>query len=358
MPAGFKDNLPRFSQAKISSVLEALKQFVANTGDSQVRAWKDSIPSLMREAGMISKDIEVVKERFSSEASAILEYEIPLESRRIDAVFLLNGAIAVIEIKGKDRPTQADLDQAAAYARDLRAYHADCENVPVSCVLIPTRANGLLGRFQGVEVMGPEMLADFCNQLERVRTQAPLDTETFLLAERYRPLPSLVKAAREIFATGDLARIKRAAAATDTTVNAVEKIVKETATRSKRALILVSGVPGAGKTLVGLRLAHAHYLDDLAIDRGDGKPPAPAVFLSGNGPLVQVLKYELKSAGGDGKAFVRGVHDYVKTFYGRSHVAPPHHVLIYDEAQRAFDAAQVAEKHPELAERLGAVSEP
>lgn len=358
MPAGFKDNLPRFSQAKISSVLEALKQFVANTGDSQVRAWKDSIPSLMREAGMISKDIEEVKERLSSEASAILEYEIPLESRRIDAVFLLNGAIAVIEIKGKDRPTQADLDQAAAYARDLRAYHADCENVPVSCVLIPTRAKGLLGRFQGVEVMGPEMLADFCNQLERVRTQAPLDPENFLLVERYRPLPSLVKAARELFATGDLARIKRAAAATDPTVHAVEKIVKETATRSKRALILVSGVPGAGKTLVGLRLAHAHYLDDLAIDRGDGKPPAPAVFLSGNGPLVQVLQYELKSAGGDGKAFVRGVHDYVKTFYGRSHVAPPHHVLIYDEAQRAFDAAQVAEKHPELAERLGAVSEP
>ena len=57
MPAGFKDNLPRFSQAKISSVLESLKQFVANTGYSQVRAWKDSIPSLMREAGMISKDI-------------------------------------------------------------------------------------------------------------------------------------------------------------------------------------------------------------------------------------------------------------------------------------------------------------
>lgn len=358
MPAGFKDNLPRFSQAKISSVLEALTQFVANTGDSQVRAWKDSIPSLMREAGMISKNIDEVKEQLSSEASAILEYEIPLESRRIDAVFLLNGAIAVIEIKGKDRPTQADLDQVSAYARDLRAYHADCENVPVSCVLIPIRANGLLGRFQGVEVMGPEMLADFCNQLERVRTQAPLDPETFLLVERYRPLPSLVKAARELFATGDLARIKRAAAATDPTVHAVEKIVKETATRSKRALILVSGVPGAGKTLVGLRLAHAHYLDDLAINRGDGKPPAPAVFLSGNGPLVQVLQYELKSAGGDGKAFVRGVHDYVKTFYGRSHVAPPHHVLIYDEAQRAFDAAQVAEKHPELAERLGAVSEP
>jgi hypothetical protein len=358
MPAGFKDNLPRFSTAETSTVVEALKRFVAQAGDSQVRAWKDSIPPLMREAGRVSDVIEEYRAGLGSKASAILEYEVPLEGRRIDAVFLLNGAIAVIELKGKDRPTQADLDQAAAYARDLRAYHADCENLPVACVLIPTRAKGFVGRFQGVEVMGPEMLAEFCAGIERVGEQPPVDPETFLLVERYRPLPSLVKAARELFITGDLARIKRAAAATDPTVHAVENIVKETARRGGRALILVSGVPGAGKTLVGLRLAHAHYLDDLSVDRGDGKPPAPAVFLSGNGPLVQVLQYELKSAGGDGKAFVRGVHDYVKTFYGRRHVAPPHHVLIYDEAQRAFDSAQVAEKHPELAATLGALSEP
>jgi hypothetical protein len=358
MPAGFQDNLPRFSTAETSTVVEALKRFVAQAGDSQVRAWKDSIPPLMREAGRVSDVIEEYRAGLGSKASAILEYEVPLEGRRIDAVFLLNGAIAVIELKGKDRPTQADLDQAAAYARDLRAYHADCENLPVACVLIPTRAKGFVGRFQGVEVMGPEMLAEFCAAIDRAGEQPPVDPETFLLVERYRPLPSLVKAARELFNTGDLARIKRAAAATDPTVHAVEKIVKQTAKSSGRALILVSGVPGAGKTLVGLRLAHAHYLDDLAVNRGDGKPPAPAVFLSGNGPLVQVLQYELKSAGGDGKAFVRGVHDYVKTFYGRRHVPPPHHVLIYDEAQRAFDSAQVAEKHPELAAKLGALSEP
>jgi hypothetical protein len=112
-----------------------------------------------------------------------------------------------------------------------------------------------------------------------------------------------------------------------------------------RHLILVSGVPGAGKTLVGLQTVHAHYLDDLAVDRGNGKPTAPAVFLSGNGPLVQVLQYELKSAGGDGKTFVRDVKNYVKTYSSNRKKIPPEHVLVYDEAQRAFDAAMVTVTH-------------
>ena len=106
-------------------------------------------------------------------------------------------------------------------------------------------------------------------------------------------------------------------------------------------------MPGSGKTLVGLQIAHARWLDDLAVDRGDSKPSAPAVFLSGNGPLVEVLQYELKGAGGGGKAFVRGVKEYVKTYSRSRHLVPPEHVLIFDEAQRAFDAPMVAEKHPE-----------
>ena len=114
-----------------------------------------------------------------------------------------------------------------------------------------------------------------------------------------------------------------------------------------------------GKPLVGLQLAHAKYLDDLAIMRNNGeKPTAPAVFLSGNGPLVEVLQYELRAAGGDGKAFVRGVHEYVKTFTKSSNAIPPQHVLIYDEAQRAFDAEQVRAKHKNMPSEFTGLSEP
>lgn len=71
------------------------------------------------------------------------------------------------------------------------------------------------------------------------------------------------------------------------------------------------------------------------------------MFLSGNGPLVEVLQYEFRSAGGGGKAFVRGVKDYVKTYSRRQGLVPPEHVLVFDEAQRAFDADMVKAKHPD-----------
>ncbi|MFY7951330.1 MAG: DNA/RNA helicase domain-containing protein, partial [Armatimonadaceae bacterium] len=98
--------------------------------------------------------------------------------------------------------------------------------------------------------------------------------------------------------------------------------------------------------MVGLQTVHGTWLDDLAVPRNDGrKPTAPAVFLSGNGPLVEVLQYELRAAG-DGKTFVRGVKDYVKR-YTRGKAVPPEHVLVFDEAQRAWDAAYVDHKHKE-----------
>jgi hypothetical protein len=83
----------------------------------------------------------------------------------------------------------------------------------------------------------------------------------------------------------------------------------------------------------------------LAVARPGGKPTAPAVYLSGNGPLVEVLQYELRSAGGGGSAFVRGVKAYVETYSRRPGVVPPEHVLVFDEAQRAFDAEQVRATH-------------
>jgi hypothetical protein len=86
----------------------------------------------------------------------------------------------------------------------------------------------------------------------------------------------------------------------------------------------------------------------------DVKPTAPAVFLSGNGPLVQVLQYELRGAGGDGKTFVRGVKEYVRRYSGSRHRIPPEHVLVFDEAQRAFDRDMVAQTHG----HTGAKSEP
>jgi hypothetical protein len=139
--------------------------------------------------------------------------------------------------------------------------------------------------------------------------------------------------------------IRRAAAATDPTLEYLAAVAREAARTRSRHLVLVSGFPGTGKTLVGLQLAHARFLDDLSVARGDSKPTAPAVYLSGNGPLVRVLQHDLKSAGGGGATFVRPIKAYVDRYSRRPGLVPSEHVLIFDEAQRAFDADQVAATH-------------
>ncbi len=338
---GWDSSFPEFESTESDEIVDRLREFVRDPSRQQQNAWYDSIPLLQSEVR------EVLSKEVAAEDYWVLcEYELPYEARRPDVVFLLNGAVLVIELKGKRNPSSADLDQAAAYARDLRCYHRDCQDRPVHAVLVPTAAIGYRGQVDGVHIAGPDYLDTLVKELERDHTVPPLTPAQFLELEAYQPLPTLVAAARHLLEHGDLPRIRRAHANTQPAIDAITRIVHQAhATRSRR-LILLSGVPGAGKTLVGLRIAHASFLDDLASPRANGKKPAtPAVFLSGNGPLVEVLKFELRAAGGGGSTFVRGVKDYVKRYSRAKSSTPPEHVLIFDEAQRAWDAAQVRRKH-------------
>ena len=262
-------------------------------------------------------------------------------------MLLIGGAVLILEFKSKARAEQADLDQASAYARDLKAYHRACADHPVSAALVLTRAIGRLGKSGGVSVVGVDAVDGLAEDL-RVESNEPAITRSeFLDPAAYRPLPTLVEAARELMESGSLRRIERADANTRPTLESLAEVAREAARTRTRHLVLLTGLPGTGKTLVGLQLAHARFLDDLAVDRPGGKPTAPAVYLSGNGPLVEVLQYELRSAGGGGRAFVRAVKAYVETYSRRPDAVPPEHVLIFDEAQRAFDAEQVRATHPD-----------
>jgi hypothetical protein len=348
---GWDSDFVRFSSTPSNAIVAKLRQFLVDASSEQVRAWDDSVPRLQTEVNQVRE----VREE-AARYTAILEYQLPLESRRADAIFLLRESIVVIELKGKSRPSDADIDQAHAYARDLRCYHAECEDRRVNALLIPTNARGDLGTIRGVRVCGPDALDRVVDEYDGCYGGRVVDPRRFLSSDAYRPLPTLVAAARELFLKGTLRRIKRAAAATDGAADIISMVVHEAARTRTRRLVLVTGVPGAGKTLVGLRLVHSHFIDGLTIPRAHGKPTAPAVFLSGNGPLVEVLQYELRGAGGGGKTFVRGVKDYVRAHSSRSKRIPSEHVLVYDEAQRAYDAPMVAAKHPEMAQN--ARSEP
>jgi hypothetical protein len=345
---GWESSFPRFHDESPRVIRGRLMEVIREASPEQIRAWDDSIPDLQREVGeMLSADSS------TADYTAILEYELPMDSRRPDVLFLVSAGVVVLELKGKESPSQADLDQAAAYARDLRCYHRECHERDVVPILVPTRARGDLGARGGVYVAGPDVLDSLLPRLAPPNRGVPIEPAKFLTRDAYCPLPTLVEAARELFHKGDLRAIHRARAATDPAVEEISRIIHDAAKTKTRRLILLTGVPGSGKTLVGLRIVHAHFLDDLA-----GATPSPAVFLSGNGPLVEVLQYELRSAGGGGKAFVRGVKEYVKHYSGRKKSAPVENVLVFDEAQRAYDAAQVAEKHKKTPGYGGGKSEP
>lgn len=337
---GWESDFPAFRAASLSRIREDLKSFVGDASAEQVRAWSDSIPPLQAEVDEI-----LVRDSLASNYSAILEYELPLDSRRPDVLLLVGAGVLVVELKGKTHPTQADLDQASAYARDLKCYHRECHERPVVPVLVPTRARGRLGEIDGVMIAGPDAIDGLVSEMVERHPRPIIDRSRFLSSSAYCPLPTLVQAARELFVSQTVRTIHRAKAATDPAVEEISRIIHTAALTRSRHLILVTGVPGAGKTLVGLRTVHAKYLDDLSVDRGNGRPTAPAVFLSGNGPLVEVLQYELRSAGGGGRTFVRGVRDYVKRYAGKRHAIPDEHVLVFDEAQRAFDADKMADTH-------------
>jgi len=339
-PHGWHSNFPEFEKESPRVIRARLSEFIPDASPQQERAWDDSIPRLQTEIREV-----VSGEPDADRYTAILEYQLPLESRRADVVLLVRGAIVVLELKGKTTPSQADIDQAAAYARDLRCYHRSCAGRDVHAILVPTAARGVVGVRSGVHIVGPDALDSMVRRLQPSWPRDIVEANAFLDFQAYSPLPTLVKAARELFSTGSLRRIERASAATDPAIAEVTRIVREAAATHTRRLVLLTGVPGAGKTLVGLRVVHAHFLDDLAVPRAGGKPAAPAVFLSGNGPLVEVLQYELRAAGGDGKTFVRGVKDYVKQYSGGKSRIPAEHVLVFDEAQRAWDRERVEAKH-------------
>jgi len=350
---GWYSSFEEFCKQNPIFVRENLKDFVGDASSSQISAWDESIPMLQQnEQGIIAGKQE------ASQYSNVLEYQLPLESRRIDVVMLGNGAVVVIELKGKDRPTQADLDQVSAYARDLRCYHKDCATRPVYPILIPTRFHGPYEKKDDIYIVAPNRLKELFAELIDKQVNPPLSSESFLDSNSYSPLPTLVQAARELFEKKELRTIRRAWAATNPAVERILNIFHEAAETKTRHLVLLTGVPGSGKTLVGLRLVHDRSLDKLAVERAGGRPTAPAVFLSGNGPLVEVLQYVLRGGGGGGKTFVRGVKDYVKYYSKSAKPVPKEHVIIFDEAQRAWDADQVAEKHSTELGPEGIKSEP
>jgi DUF2075 family protein len=320
-------------EQSLESHLQGLLGF--NAAGSQVEAWLEEIEVLKR----AFRDLSISKPSCLA-WSVILEYELPLEGgRRPDVIVLGPNKIYVLEFKQDPVLQRSSLDQVAAYARDLAEYHSRSHGIEVIPLLVPTKTSDKSEVRDVVTVLSPDKIAAFLDSSEEV---TPIILEDWLEGD-YAPLPTLIAAAKMIFNNERLPAIKRAeSSGVAQAVSKLREIVRKSEENSERALAFVSGVPGAGKTLVGLQFVYEESNQDTQ-----------AIFLSGNRPLVEVLRDALKS-----KAFVSDLHAFIKS-YGTTSKVPKQHIIVFDEAQRAWDASNmmlkkgVAYSEPELLVAIG-----
>jgi schlafen family protein len=289
-----------------------------------------------------------------------LEFNIPRMGRRIDAVLLVGPVVFVIEFKvGESTFDRAAIDQVWDYALDLKNFHEASHHVSIVPILIATEAtkstsSNLHADEDNVYRPIPVHPTGFREAIDialRTVTGEVLDDQQWSTAP-YHPTPTIIEAARALYAQHSVEAIARYDAGAQNlrvTSSRIEELVDEARAQRRKLICFVTGVPGAGKTLVGL---------NVATRRRDVDEPTHAVFLSGNGPLVAVLREALtrdevarqKSIGirvrkgkvaESVKAFIQNVHNFRDDALVDAK-APVEHVVIFDEAQRAWNVRQTA----------------
>lgn len=295
------------------------------------------------------------------EAILILEFEIPRIGKRVDAILIFNGIVLVLEYKvGAKTYDAASIDQAHDYALDLKNFHQASHHLNLVPILIATDAPPkVTNLIIGVDGIANPILANSINLPSVIRLifdtlpKANLD-EAVWVNSIYQPTPTIIEAAKALYKGHRVEEISRSdsgAINLTTTSNYLSKVIEEAKANKRKVICLVTGTPGAGKSLVGLNLATARMR--LAEQEY-------AVFLSGNGPLVAVLREALvqdqlaqnsllpknqkikrKSAEKEAATFIQNIHHFRDGNLG-TELPPIEKVVIFDEAQRAWNKEQTS----------------
>jgi hypothetical protein len=306
-------------------------------------------------------EIQILRSALQDLTGALfLEFNIPRMGRRIDAVLLIGPVVFVVEFKvGENEFDRAAVDQVWDYALDLKNFHEASHAVSILPVLVATQAVRVApiklqvdeDRVYRPVLVNAEDLRNAVDLALQAVSGTALDDRQWSRAP-YHPTPTIVEAARALYAQHSVEAIARHDAGARNlrvTSRRIEELVDEARANKRKSICFVTGVPGAGKTLVGL---------NVATRRRERTQPTHAVFLSGNGPLVAVLREALtrdevarrKSQGekvrkgkvGESvKAFIQNVHHFRDE--ALIDPGPPvDHVVIFDEAQRAWNLEQTA----------------
>jgi len=290
-----------------------------------------------------------------------LEFDVPRVGSRIDAVLISGPAVFVMEFKVGERLIKiGDYNQAWDYALDLKNFHHASHAVPIIPILVATQSPHAEPSLRppADDAVYPPLACNGDNLRQAIRvgldavSGPDLDATSWAQAP-YQPTPTIIEAAQALYSNHSVDAIARHDAGARNlklTAAAVESIIDQARAEGRKAIVFVTGVPDAGKTLVGL---------NVATKRRDQASPTHAVFLSGNGPLVKVLSEALardemtrlrsrndRTRKGDVrqkiKAFFQNVHHFRDE--GLNHPGPPSdHVVIFDEAQRAWNQAMTAD---------------
>jgi len=316
---------------------------------TQLNAWRE--------------EIRILREVLSNHQGQIyFEYSIPRMGKRIDVLLIIGPAIVVLEFKIGDKEfTLAGRDQVWDYAVDLKNFHEASHERLIAPILCASRSESVGTPVFRMPHNDRVLLPIHCSVdliepvIERVlalaRGEADIDPSQWERA-RYSPTPTIIEAAMALYKGHSVHEISRSdASATNlsATSDTIAEVIRESRRGNFKSICFVTGVPGAGKTLVGLNIAtqHSDLTDKLY-----------SVFLSGNGPLVAILREALArdrvtseqasgrsirigQARSEVGAFIQNVHHFRDECL-RDSGPPIEHVALFDEAQRAWDQKETS----------------
>ncbi|MHC4770736.1 MAG: DUF2075 domain-containing protein [Planctomycetota bacterium] len=315
--------------------------------DLQINAWVEQVKILKNQLTEL-KDGQI-----------LFEYSIPRMGKRVDNILLIDGIVFVLEFKvGEESYPLYALDQALDYALDLKNFHEQSHTKKIIPILISTHATEHINVLQPFEDSVFEPLRANKNNLTRIikwaseeHKDGQMDPDAWQQSI-YKPTPTIIEAAQALYKGHSVQEISRSdgsAINLSRTSDAIAKIIDDSKLHNRKSICFITGVPGAGKTLAGLNIANErHNVDE----------DEHAVFLSGNGPLVQVLqealaRNEVQDKKGTSeeitknealrhtKVFIQNIHHYRDDAL-QTNEPPVGQVAVFDEAQRAWTLKQTS----------------
>ena len=312
--------------------------------DTQKRAWIHQIDLLKSQL------------RCFPQGTILFEYTIPRVGARIDNVFITNGLVFLLEFKVGDSVYRNHaIEQVMDYALDLKNFHKESHSKIIVPILVATEAASMQNQIiQYADRIVKPLLSngtDISSIIQNVcskYTEPPLSS-THWEDSPYLPTPTIIEAAQALYCNHSVTEISRSDAGhknLSSTTAAINEIIDNAKRNNEKSICFITGVPGAGKTLAGLNIANIRH--NFSEDEH-------AVFLSGNGPLVDVLqealarnqvntsleKIKKADALRKAKAFIQLIHHFRDDALAVD--SPPlEKVAIFDEAQRAWTLEQTS----------------